>query len=53
MGALTQEQISKFWADGVLVAEDAVSAKELSDLKQVFEGWVEESRSYRKRQNEW
>ena len=46
MGALTQEQIDKFWADGVLVVEDAVSAKELADLNQVFEGWVEESRSY-------
>ena len=46
MGALTKEQIGKFWADGVLVAEDAVSAKELSDLKQVFEGWVEDSCSY-------
>ena len=46
MGALTQEQIGKFWADGVLVAEDAVSAKELSELKQVFEGWVEDSCSY-------
>ena len=46
MGALTQEQIDKFWADGVLVVEDAVSGKELADLNQVFEGWVEESRSY-------
>ena len=46
MGALTQEQIGKFWADGVLVAGDAVSAKELSDLKKVFEGWVEDSCSY-------
>ena len=46
MGALSQEQIDKFWGDGVLVAEDAVSAKELSCLKQVFEGWVEDSRSY-------
>ncbi len=48
MGALTQQQIDKFWADGVLVVEDAVSAKELADLKQVFEGWLEESRSYSK-----
>ena len=32
----------------MLVVEDAVSAKELSDLKQVFEGWLEESRSYSK-----
>ena len=48
MGTLTQKQIENFWADGVLVVEDAVSAKELTDLKKVFEGWVEESRSYTK-----
>ena len=36
MAALTQEQIDKFWTDGVLVVEDAVSAEELVDLKQVF-----------------
>ena len=29
MAALTQEQIDKFWSDGVLVVEDAVSAKNL------------------------
>ena len=27
MAALTQEQIDKFWSDGVLVVDDAVSAK--------------------------
>jgi len=48
MAALSQEQINKFWDDGVLVVEGAVSAKELSDLKQVFEGWVEESRLHSK-----
>ena len=31
MAALSQEQINKFWDDGVLVVEGAVSAKELSD----------------------
>ncbi len=46
MGALTREQIDKFWGDGVLVVEDAVSAEELAGLKQVFESWVEESRLY-------
>ena len=40
MAALSQEQINKFWDDGVLVVEGAVSAKELSDLKQVFENSV-------------
>ena len=48
MAGLTQEQIDKFWTDGVLVVEDAVSAKELADLKQVFQGWLEESRSHSK-----
>ena len=46
LSALTQEQTDKFWSDGVLVVEDAVSAKELADLKKVFKGWVEESRYY-------
>ena len=36
LSALTQEQTDKFWSDGVLVVEDAVSAKELADLKKVF-----------------
>ena len=48
MAALSQEQINKFWDDGVLVVEGAVSAKELADLKKVFEGWVEESRLHSK-----
>ena len=43
MASLTQEQIDKFWSEGVLVVESAVSATELADLKQVFKGWVEES----------
>ena len=46
LSALTQEQTDKFWSDGVLVVENAVSAKELADLKKVFKGWVEESRYY-------
>ena len=48
MGALNQEQIEKFWADGVLVVDHAVSATELADLNQVFQGWLEESRLYSK-----
>jgi ectoine hydroxylase-related dioxygenase (phytanoyl-CoA dioxygenase family) len=48
MGTLKQEQIDKFWADGVLVVEDAVTATELADLKQVFQGWLKVSRSYSK-----
>ena len=45
MGALTKEQQDKFWADGVLVVEDAVSATDLVELRMVFEGWLDESRS--------
>ena len=31
MAALSQEQINKFWDDGVLVVDGAVSAKELAE----------------------
>ena len=48
MGALTKEQQDKFWADGVLVVEDAVSAADLVELRMVFEGWLDESRSHSK-----
>ena len=48
MGALTKEQQDKFWADGVLVVEDAVSATDLAELRMVFEGWLDESRSHSK-----
>ena len=46
MGFLTQEQKDRFWQDGVLVLEDAVSADQLAELRQEFDGWVEESRSH-------
>ncbi len=45
MAALTQQQKDRFWKDGVLVVEDAVSAEQLADLRKVFAGWVEESRA--------
>ena len=48
MGALTKEQQDKFWADGVLVVKDAVSATDLAELRMVFEGWLDESRSHSK-----
>lgn len=44
MSELTQQQIDRFWRDGYLLAKDAVTPDELSALREVFNGWVEESR---------
>ncbi len=46
MSLLTQAQKDQFWRDGFLVIEDAVTDKELNDLREVFAEWVEESRTY-------
>ena len=46
MGLLSQSQKDAFWNDGVLVVEDAVSDTQLEQLRSVFTGWVEESRSH-------
>lgn len=46
MTALTQGQKDRFWRDGVLMVEDAVTPEELANLRAVFAGWVEESRQY-------
>ena len=46
MTALTQDQKDQFWRDGVLVIEDAVTPAELTSLREVFTGWVEESRTH-------
>ena len=46
MGLLSQSQKDAFWKDGVLVVEDAVSDTQLEQLRSVFTGWVEESRSH-------
>ena len=46
MVLLTEEQKNQFWRDGVLVVEDAVSADQLSALRQEFAAWVEESRQH-------
>jgi len=37
MATLAQEQIDKFWADGVSVVDDAVSARELTDLSRCLQ----------------
>ena len=46
MGLLSLSQKDAFWNDGVLVVEDAVSDTQLEQLRSVFTGWVEESRSH-------
>ncbi|MEM8645142.1 MAG: phytanoyl-CoA dioxygenase family protein [Pseudomonadota bacterium] len=46
MTTLTQEQIDQFWRDGVLTVEEAVTVEELSALRDVFAGWVDESRGH-------
>jgi ectoine hydroxylase-related dioxygenase (phytanoyl-CoA dioxygenase family) len=43
---LNQEQIEKFWRDGYLLAENAVSGEQLSRLQENIHQWVEESRAH-------
>ena len=46
MAELTQDQSDRFWRDGFLVVENAVTRQQLNDLRQVFAGWVETSRAH-------
>ena len=46
MVLLTEEQKNQFWRDGVLVVEDAVSADQLTALREEFAAWVEQSRQH-------
>ncbi|NNF77971.1 MAG: phytanoyl-CoA dioxygenase family protein [Rhizobiales bacterium] len=46
MSVLTQEQTEQFWRDGFLIVEDAVTDNELAGLRDVFAGWVDESRKH-------
>ncbi len=46
MTALNQTQIDAFWRDGFVTLPDAITGQELSDLRQTFFKWVEESRSH-------
>ena len=48
MATLSQDQKDQFWRDGFLVVEDAVTGKELDELRAVFAQWVEESRQHDK-----
>ena len=46
MALLTEVERDRFWRDGVLVVEDAVTPEQLFDLRKVFAEWVEESRAH-------
>lgn len=46
MTVLRQDQMDRFWRDGVLMVDDAVTPDQLSGLRGVFAGWVEESRGH-------
>lgn len=48
MVILTQDQKDRFWQNGYLLVEDAISADQLFALRKVFSGWVEESRGHDK-----
>ena len=43
---LSDAQIEKFWRDGCLVAENAVSGEQLGRLQESVHQWVEESRAH-------
>jgi len=43
---LTQEQVSRYERDGFLVVENAVTADQLTRLKDELDAWVEESRAH-------
>lgn len=43
---LSHEQIDRFWRDGYLVAENAVSTAQLRRLQKCIDEWVEESRAH-------
>ena len=43
---LSEEQTDRFWRDGYLVVEDAVSPEQLAALTAEFDGWVEESKGH-------
>ena len=46
MTVLTQDQKDRFWRDGVLTVDDAVTPDQLTALREVFAGWVEESQGH-------
>ena len=46
MPVLSAEQVSRYEAAGYLYLEDALTSQQVSDLRAVFDDWVEESRSH-------
>ena len=46
MAELNRQQQEFFWQNGYLVVDNAVSPELLSELQNVFRGWVEESRGH-------
>ena len=46
MPELTQAQIDKFWSEGFLLVENAMTAHQLEKLRSVFSKWVEESKEH-------
>lgn len=47
MTELSQTQKDQFWRDGVLVVENAVTQEQLQNLREVFNEWVEESKTHK------
>lgn len=43
---LSQAQIERFWEDGYIVAEDAVTPAQLAGLRRELAGWVDASRAH-------
>lgn len=43
---LGREQIDRFWHDGYLVVENAVTVEQLRRLREAIDEWVEESRAH-------
>jgi hypothetical protein len=43
---LSPAQIDRFWRDGYVVAEDAVTPRQLGAMRADIDGWVEASRAH-------
>ena len=43
---LTQEQVERYWADGYVFVDNALTPSQLAALVDDFESWVEESRHH-------
>ena len=45
-GRLSESEVEQFWRDGYAVAEDAVTAKQLEQMRVTLTAWIEESREH-------